>query len=94
MTQQREIRFFFDWGHWWPLWESGTDKYTMEPSDFGLSEVLTLRLRRLYDFWNEHVDPFEGWDTEENFQSFRLDKREVIDLLRAELPEGITLKVE
>ncbi|QJA00287.1 hypothetical protein [Leifsonia sp. PS1209] len=94
MTGARTIRFFFDWGHRWPLWESGTDKYTMEPSDFGLSEELTKRLRRLYDFWSEHADPFDGWDSEENFQRFDSDRTEVIQLLRSELPDGISLSVE
>ncbi len=94
MTGTRTIRFFFDWGHRWPLWESGTDKYTMEPSDFGLSEELTRRLRRLYDLWSEHLDPFEGWDSEENFQRFDRDRTEVIQILRSELPDGISLSVE
>lgn len=53
--QRRLLRFFPDWGHRWPLWENGTDKYAMEPADFGLSEKLTLDLRDWYDFWEEHL---------------------------------------
>lgn len=91
MTQPREIRFFFDWGHWWPLWESGTEKYAMEPDDYDLSAELTSLLRHLYDHWHQHVDPVAGWDSEENLQLFIRERDEAIHLLREELPADITL---
>lgn len=53
---RRILRFFPDWGHEWPLWENGTEKYSMEPRDFGLSEGITARLRCWYDTWVEHFD--------------------------------------
>ena len=28
-AEEREIRFFFDYGHPWPLWENYTDEYAM-----------------------------------------------------------------
>ena len=93
MTKPREVRFFLDWGHWWPLWESGTEKYAMEPNDYGLSDELASRLRRLYDHWFQHVDPVTGWDTEKNMEVYLRDEAEVIRLLRQELPSDVTLVV-
>ncbi|AGW42673.1 metal ion transport protein [Leifsonia xyli subsp. cynodontis DSM 46306] len=85
MKQQREVRFLLDW------WESGTEKYAMEPSDYGLSDELTLRLRRFYDHWFQHVDPVMGWDTEENLAIYHRDKEEVLQLLRDELSIDVNL---
>jgi hypothetical protein len=93
VEQLREVRFFLDWGHWWPLWESGTEKYAMEPSDYGFSEDLTSRLRLFYDHWYEHVDPVLGWDSKENERVFLRAKAELIHLIREELPTGVTLHV-
>src|SRR5690606_19007461 len=36
----RVVRFFFDHGHPWPLWEDGSEKYTTDPGDYGLSDDL------------------------------------------------------
>lgn len=60
------IRFFLDWGHDYPLWEDFTDKYTMEPSDYGVSAKLGQRLNEWSRFWQLHYDPFDGWDDPEN----------------------------
>lgn len=94
MTKAREVRFFLDWGHQWPLWESGTEKYAMEPSDYGLSEELTSCLRSLYDHWFQHVDPFAGWDTETNAEIYFENKADVVRRLRQELPADVKLVVE
>ncbi|MCY7290255.1 MAG: hypothetical protein LH624_18935, partial [Cryobacterium sp.] len=50
------IRFFVDWGHNYPLWESFTDKYTMEPDDYGLSPQLGQRFNQWSRFWQQHFD--------------------------------------
>lgn len=62
----RIIRVFPDYGHLWPLWESGTDKYAMEPEDHGLSADLASALRSWYDDW-ELKCPHDGtWPTVEH----------------------------
>jgi len=60
------IRFFVDWGHRYPLWESFTEKYAMEPDDYGLSPGLGRRLGEWALFWTAHVEPAEGWDDPAN----------------------------
>ncbi|NUU06415.1 hypothetical protein [Leifsonia sp. C5G2] len=56
------LRFFVDWGHRYPLWESFTDKYAMEPVDYGVSPELERRLGEWVLFWTAHFEPAEGWD--------------------------------
>lgn len=56
VARARRVRFFYDYGHEWPLWESFTEKYTMEPSDYGLSRELTDVLKRSYELWIAHAD--------------------------------------
>lgn len=61
---RRVIRVFPDHGHRWPLWENFTDHYTAEPSDYGLSPLLSDGLRAWYDEWERRgIDgqPDEAW---------------------------------
>lgn len=51
-AEEREIRFFFDYGHPWPLWEIYTDEYAMTPEDYGLSPELVTLLRRCGALWD------------------------------------------
>ncbi|MDQ7993971.1 MAG: hypothetical protein AAGC63_12625 [Propionicimonas sp.] len=81
----RNIRFMFDWGHQWPLWESGSDKYAMEPSDYGLSAELAERLRAVYDAWLEHWD--RGWDSPEALAAWTSDRRQALAILRREVAD-------
>lgn len=83
----RRIRFLFEWGHPWPLWESGTDKYTMEPEDYGLSSELTDRLRKVYEYWQRHCDTGSGWDSPENRATWFAESRQVLTLLRREVAD-------
>lgn len=48
---RRLIRMFPDHGHRWPLWESFTDAYAIDPDDLALSDSLTGALRLWYDRW-------------------------------------------
>lgn len=88
MSEPRTIRFFHDFGHEWPLWESGTDKYTMEPDDYGLSDQLVALLRRCNTLWLEYADgllsgrPEPGSEArwrEASDEALRLLRREVAD---------------
>ncbi|WGP06992.1 hypothetical protein [Brevibacterium iodinum] len=84
----REIRFFLDWGPKYPIWETGTDKYAMEPSDYGLTLELDKALRSYVDFWNEHFietdDSFE-WDSSENKKAFDAEGDRLIRWLQDEV---------
>jgi len=62
---QRIIRFFPDYGRNHPLWESGTDKYAMDPEDYGLSESLSRRLAAWMRHWESNVIPETGWKSAE-----------------------------
>ena len=73
MAVSREIRFFPDWGHRWPLWGSlREDELCLTPADLALSEPLTADLRAWWDFWDVHLQPDPpaparpGWDSEQN----------------------------
>ena len=81
---RRVLRVFPDYGHPWPLWENFTAKYSMEPADYGLSPETTELMRRWYDFWEEHFDPFGGWDTAENRELSRVRGDEMVARLRSE----------
>lgn len=73
MVASREIRFFPDWGHRWPLWGSVLeDELTLTPVDLSLSDSLTADLRAWWDFWDLHLRPDppapeqSGWDNDQN----------------------------
>lgn len=59
----RIVRFLFEYGHPWPLWESASHRYTMEPIDYGLSAELTAILRDSYELWESNFRPESGWAT-------------------------------
>lgn len=46
-AKRRVVRFFCDLGNPYPLWESGTEQYTMTPTDYGLRQALAQRLARV-----------------------------------------------
>ncbi|GAB95150.1 hypothetical protein BJY21_004142 [Kineosphaera limosa] len=52
----RTIRYFFDLGHPYPLWETGTDTYTMKPADYGLSDSLARELKWLAEEYANRFD--------------------------------------
>lgn len=78
---KRVIRFFPDYGRNHPLWESGTDKYAMDPEDYGLSESLARRLAAWMTHWESNVVPETGWKSAEAAaESERLGDALVADL--------------
>ena len=81
----RVIRFFLDWGHNYPLWESFTGKYAMEPSDYDLSPELGQRLLEWSQFWQRHFDPFDDWDEQENEDTWLTRGHELVRLLEVEV---------
>lgn len=82
----RRIRFFPDYGHG-PLWESYTDKYAMDPADYGLSPSLSSDLQAWFEFWESHFAPFTGWDSPENRESSRNAAQVLIRRLREEVAD-------
>lgn len=88
---------FFDFGHEWPLWESGTDKYTMEPSDYGFSEELTELLRRWYLAWAATADFDIGQTSADPSEEARAAlvslKRQAIVVIRREVPSDVQVQV-
>lgn len=83
---RRRIRFFPDYGHG-PLWESFTDKYAMDPEDYGLSRSLSRGLTAWFEFWETHFDPFTGWDNAWNRDLSRRQAGQLIEQLRAEVAD-------
>ena len=93
----REIRFFLDWGAKYPLWESGTDKYVMEPSDYGLSLELGTTLRNCVQFWKAHfieTDESSEWDSIENKEYFQIEGDRLIHRLRDEVQDSALVRDE
>ncbi|MFC4241804.1 hypothetical protein ACFOYW_00340 [Gryllotalpicola reticulitermitis] len=92
MPASREIRFFPDWGHRWPLWGSALlDELTLSPSELGLSAELAADLRAWWDFWDSHLDPdpplpaTAGWDDDLNRRVWLLAGASLQARLAAEL---------
>ena len=81
----RRIRFFLDYGHGYPLWESGSDSYVMTPDDYGLSPELARRLRDWALVWERHHDPFTGWDDETRHQRWLTDGDALVAALEIEI---------
>jgi len=55
----RTVRYFYDLGHGWPLWEDGTDSYAMTPADYGLSTELSEQLAGLHAEFEAHWDAID-----------------------------------
>jgi hypothetical protein len=95
--QLRKIRFFPDFGRESPLWESFTDKYAMDPSDYGLSDELSRGLRELMSLWNTHFIDAPGsdfeWDSAENEQSYWTEGDRLLEQLRSEV-DGIAIVLD
>ena len=83
----RVVRFMFDYGHVWPLWEDGTDKYAREPADYGLSPELTERLRSCNEYWEAHRNLDGQWDAPENRHRWHAETDQAIAILRWEVSD-------
>ncbi|GAB2476033.1 hypothetical protein GCM10027030_07800 [Luteococcus sediminum] len=83
-AEDRQIRFFFDHGHPWPLRENHMDEYAMTPEDHGLSPELVNLLRRCGVLW-ECVD-FDGrFDPPEVKTQYEEACTQAVKELRAEV---------
>jgi hypothetical protein len=75
---RRVIRLFPDYSRDYPLWENSTPTcdvgYTTTPEAYGLSHELGEDLAAWQAFFEEHANPFDGWDTEENLQKWLSDE--------------------
>lgn len=91
----RVLRVFFDFGHSWPLWESGTHKLAMEPSDYGFSGELTSLLARWFALW----EPIASFDigqpvptpTEQDRETEGTLAWQAVATIRNELPADVDL---
>jgi hypothetical protein len=94
----RVLRVFFDLGHDWPLWESGTDKVTMEPSDYGFSDELVALLIRWREAWISFPTPgASGSDhaaSAAELQVLRALRRQAIAVIRREAPPGVEVQAD
>ena len=94
----RVLRVFFDFGHDWPLWESGTEKYAMEPSDYGFSKELTDLLRRWYLAWSATASFDLGQTSvapsEEDHAELVSLRRQAIAVIHRETPPDVQVQVD
>jgi hypothetical protein len=81
----RIIRFLFEFGHPWPLWESGSNHYSTTPTDYGLSPELTGLLRQSYELWADHFDHERGWDSPGNQDRWMTASQQALAVLRREV---------
>lgn len=86
---RRVIRLFPDVSRDYPLWENATATwdvgYTTTPDEYGLSAELGRDLARWQAFWEQHADPFAGWDAEEHRERWVREGRELTARLSAEV---------
>lgn len=75
--QRRVIRLFPDYCRDYPLWENSTPTrdvgYATNPATYGLSQELGEDLAGWQAFFEEHANPFKGWDTDANKQKWLRD---------------------
>lgn len=96
--RRRVLRVFFDWGHPWPLWESGTDKYAMEPADFSYSADLV----QLLGLWRQAWVPIADFDidesrdspTPEQYEQYKTLTHAALARIRQETPIEVTVEDE
>jgi hypothetical protein len=81
----RGIRFGLDWGHDYPLWEPGSELYTLVPDDLRLSRDLGARLHAWAATWFVHCSPEHGWDSEERHRTWVDAGHRLADELELEL---------
>lgn len=88
---RRVIRMFPDYGRDYPLWENSTSTwdvgYTTNPETYGLSEQLAGELAAWQTFWEEHLDPYDGWDSNANMTQWLRDGDQLAARLQAEVAQ-------
>jgi hypothetical protein len=95
---RRVLRVFFYWGHPWPLWESGTDKYAMEPADYGYSPELVQLLRDWRRAWIPVADFGVGETqeppTSEQYEQYETLSGQALARMREETAADIAIQDE
>ena len=61
----RSIRLFPEYCRDYPLWESGSDNYTVTAADLGLSTELGEGLRLWQERWHEECLDSSDWSSEQ-----------------------------
>ncbi|WP_168628066.1 hypothetical protein [Cryobacterium sp. BB307] len=96
--ERRIIRLSPDYSRDWPLWEESTPTrdfgYTTSPEMYGLSDELSQDIARWNAFWESHFEPFEGWDSDESRERWRLDGRGIVARLRKEVASFADVQYE
>lgn len=91
----REVRVFHDFNAPWPLWESGTDKYSMDPEDYDLSQESIDLMRRSTRLYEEGIQPPDyDWVSPEKLHEYLDVMRQVVAQLRMELAGVAVVKDE
>lgn len=88
----RVLRVFPDWGHRWPLWETGTDSYANTPEFYGLSPEVTAGLRAWHDDWEEHFDIDTGWPSPEHEERSVAELRRLAAVITSEIGSWIRVQ--
>jgi hypothetical protein len=83
--QLRTIRFFMDWGHAWPFWESNAEKSDPEPADLGLSNELTAAIRSWSATHEAHLSHSTGWDDPATGERWERDGAQLAAALQHEV---------
>ncbi|WP_219108691.1 hypothetical protein [Austwickia sp. TVS 96-490-7B] len=92
--QLRTVRFFHDYGAPWPLWENGSDKYSMSPMDYNLSANLTATLRECGELFEKENKPVDGWSSRDHELRYLDLMREAASQLRLELSGVANISIE
>ena len=83
------IRLFPDPARDYPLWEDSTPSwdvgYTTTPETNGLSDELGDDLAAWQAFFEEHANPFAGWDSDANLQKWLSDGEAIAVRLQDEV---------
>lgn len=91
---RRVIRLFCDYCRDYPLWENSTPTwdvgYATTPETYGLSHELSEDLAGWQAFFEQHADPFEGWDTEANHEKWLRDGERLAHRLQQEVQGSLT----
>lgn len=89
----RILRVFPDWGHRWPLWETGTASYANTPELYGLSPEVTAGLRAWHDDWEQHFDIDTGWPDPVHEERSVTELRRLAAMITSEIGSWIRVQV-
>jgi hypothetical protein len=64
------------------------------PGDYGISDVLGVRLHQWCRYWEQHCDPFEGWDAPADRQVWLSTGDELVRLTATEVYDIATVTPE